>query len=49
MLKKPDCETCGAKEQGWINVSGMWICGECVMELQNIKKKEIKNIINETN
>jgi len=46
IINKPDCQKCG--QPALALVSGMWLCGKCVIELQTrIKKAKEKLIMEE--
>jgi hypothetical protein len=47
LRKRPDCQGCNKKESALMLIRGLFLCGDCVVKLQNAQKENILKIVQE--
>ena len=44
---RPDCQGCNKKESALMVVRGLFLCGDCIIKIQNSQQEQMLKIIKE--
>lgn len=47
LREKPKCNGCLKPNAGFVNINGLWFCGECIKHYFNQSKEQTLKIIKE--